>query len=154
KITEFQLLGRLKDSMGPAAAQAQIDPLMAQFRRTYTEQQKTRTVTLERPALFGNLDDLGFRIIVAVLMFAVGLVLLVACANVANMLLALGATRRREIAVRIALGAGRMRIVRQLMTESIILAAAGGLVAVAFSIWCVQLLWNTVLKALAGSPFD
>ena len=154
KIAEFQIIGRLKESFAPAAAQAQIDPLLRQFQETSKEQQKTRAVTLERPSLFGNVDDIGFRLIVSALMLAVGLVLLVACANVANMLLALGATRQREIGVRIALGASRMRIVRQLMTESIVLAAAGGVLAVAFSIWCAGFLWNTLQKALAGSPFD
>jgi predicted permease len=154
KDTEFQILGRLKDPVTPAAAQAQIDPLMKQFAATYTPLQKTRTFAFERPTPFGNVDDIGFRLITGALMFAVGLVLLVACANVANMLLALGTARQREIAVRIALGAGRMRIVRQMMTESLILAVAGGLMAVAFSMWCARLLANTLQKALAGSPFD
>jgi macrolide transport system ATP-binding/permease protein len=154
KDAEFQVLGKLKDSIPPALAQAQIDSILKEFSQTYKELQKTRAFTLERPALFGNVDDIRFRLITGALMFAVGLVLLVACANVANMLLALGATRQREIGVRIALGAGRMRIVRQLMTESIILAASGGVVAIAFSAWFTRLLWNLLQEALAGSPFD
>src|SRR5215467_8186781 len=154
KEADFQILGRLKASIASSAAQAEIEPLLKQFAETYTEHQKTRTFTLEHPTLFGNVDDIGFRLIAGALMFAVGLVLLVSCANVANMLLALGATRQREIGVRFALGAGRMRIIRQLMAESIVLAAAGGAAALGFSIWCAQLLWKTVQKALAGSPFD
>ncbi len=147
---ELQILARLKASTNPKHAQAEADALIRQFATTFKAREKTLSTTLQRTAFFGNTDDVRFKAFVAAMMLLVGSVLVVACVNVTNMLLARGAVRRREIGVRLALGASRGRIIRQLLTESILLSLLGGAGGLLASTWTAKLLWVSIQQSFAG----
>ncbi len=152
----FQIFARLKPSSARSTAQAQADLLVRQFAATWTPRDRTTAVTLQRTTYFPNTDDIRFRALMMAVMLMVGLVLLVACANVGNMLLARGATRQREISTRLALGAGRLRVLRQLLSESILLALLGGFVGLLLSLWTTRLLGLALDRnaALIGVDFS
>ena len=145
---KFQILARLKAVAGLNEAQGETDTLIRQFSGTYTPRDPMLSVTLQRTAFFGNTDDIRFRAGVATLMLIVGMVLLAACANVANMLLARGATRQKEISVRMALGASRNRVIRHLLTESVLLSLAGGFLGIALAMLASKLLWVAIQQML------
>jgi macrolide transport system ATP-binding/permease protein len=147
---QFEVLARLKSGVSRAKAQAETNVLVAEFLSGYRETERTKTIALQRTAYFGNTEDIRFKAAVAGVLLVVSLVLLAACANVANMLLARGAARQREIGVRLALGASRGRIIRQLLTESVLLSLLGGAVGVLLSAWASKLLWTSVVGAFQG----
>jgi putative ABC transport system permease protein len=142
------VLARLKPEISQAQAQVEIKTLM-------------RRIAQDHPAEAGNLsafvlplheyltDDLRRPLLV--LLAAVGVVLLIGCANLANLLLARAATRQKEIAVRIALGAGRLRIVRQLLTESVLLASAGGVCGLVLASGSFAVLRQLIPSELTGT---
>jgi macrolide transport system ATP-binding/permease protein len=151
---EMQILGRPLAGIAVKQAQAKLELVARQFAQTYLQRDKTTAVTLEPATFFGETNDIRFRMLVALLMTLAGMVLLIAGANLANMLLARGAGRGKELAVRLALGAGRTRLIRQLLTESVLLASLGGVAGLLLSVWTSRLAWLGIQQALQGMFWD
>ncbi|HEU5412141.1 MAG TPA: ABC transporter permease, partial [Candidatus Angelobacter sp.] len=133
----FRAIGRLKAGITPQAAQADLMTIAKRLEQQYPDSNKqveARVVPF-REQISGNI-----RPRLLVLLGAVALVLLVACANLANLLLARSTGRQREIALRSVLGASRMRIIRQLLTESLLLSSTGASLGLLGAYWCARLI--------------
>ncbi|HKW02327.1 MAG TPA: ABC transporter permease [Vicinamibacterales bacterium] len=143
----MEVLGHVKAGVSPAQATEDLNAISAYLANTYPKDDGKMVFSLARPSLFGNFLGRPIRAFITGLMLLAGLILLAACANLGSLFAARAADRSREVALRLALGAGRARILRQLFTESLLLAIAGGTLGLAASL--------VLLRALgAWQPFS
>jgi predicted permease len=139
---DFRTLATLRPGVTPQQAAAAMGVIAKRLGDQYPATDKDQTVRVVPERLARPEPAVGdsIALVATVFMLLVGLVLLVACVNVANLLLAKAATREKEIAIRAAMGAGRMRLIRQLLTESVLLAVAGGAAGAVMGIWVCRAL--------------
>jgi len=139
----FNVFGRLKPGVPLTQARAAMQTIARKLEQAYRKDNEARGVALI--PLLQTLIDPNIRgqalLGAGMMLCVVGLVLLIACANVANLLLARAGVRQREIAIRLSLGAGRIRLVRQLLTESFLMAFIAGLLGLLLAVWGRDLLW-------------
>ena len=131
------VVGRLREGVSVQQAQAELTTIMKRLEQAYPQTNTglgARVVTLHEDVIAGS------RTTLLLLLGAVGFLLLIACVNVANLLLARAVARQREMSIRVSLGAGRKRLVRQVLTESAVLGLAGGAVGLLLAAWGVRAL--------------
>jgi predicted permease len=143
---------RVKPGVSLAQARTQMKSIAARIEHDYPDSNKHWSATIDRFA--DSVVDDSLRRSLLVLLAAVGAILLIGCANLANLLLARGAFREREIAIRSALGAGRWRLVRQLLTESLLLSFLGGVAGVLLGIGLIAALKNWIPRYFLPSQAD
>jgi predicted permease len=149
------VVGRLKPGVTQPAADAQMAVIASQMEKAYPAVNKDQSLIvrpLSRMSISTNpTDDKGLRVPAILLLSLAAVVLLIASLNLANMMMAKGAGRRKEIAIRLAIGGGRRQIVRQLVTEGLILAIAGGIVGMIVASWSTTLLVGSMARL---APID
>src|SRR5438270_3116120 len=155
----LNLVGRMRPGLTIDAAKSRLPVLSQRFNAMQAaDVEFVREVQIQKPSRFSLStqpeDDGPITLIATLLMAMAGAVLLIACLNLANMLLARGTARSKEIAVRLAVGASRWQIVRQLLCEGLLLALCGGAVGLVLSTWCNDLLVQQFLHLLASTNFS
>jgi predicted permease len=163
------VVGRLKPNVSPAQAEADLNAVAAELARQYPTENEGLTFRLAKPGLIGDLIGGPAKASALGILALAALVLLASCTNLASMLTARAADRQREIAIRLAIGAGRGRVVRQVLTEALVLSLAGGGAGYLLAMFLSQALsrwrapmdfplqydvtpdWRVFLFALAGS---
>jgi len=153
--TQLMIIARLKPGLTGAAAEPALKTLAANLEQAFPVEQKDQTFISAPVSRFADSttpnDDREVKMLAPMLFGVAGVVLFVACLNLANMLLARGTARRKEIAMRLALGASRWRIVRQLLIEGFVLALLGGTVGLLVGLWSSDLLVASLSKMI---PLD
>ena len=153
----MNVIGRLKPGVSTTQASAEMNAIAARLNQSYPNERASTTTATVLPEVDGRWEDLAkvFKSASAIAMAIVGLILLIACANVANLMLARAAARRKEIGIRLALGANRARLIRQLLTESMLLSVAGGALGLLLALWVTRLMegFIPVLEYNLISPF-
>lgn len=138
----MNVIGRIKPGVTLDQASAELSGIATRLNEAYPNNRSAGTQALVMIETDGRFEDLGstFKSGGAIAMAIVGLILLIACANVANLMLARAAARRKEIGIRLALGASRKRLIRQLLTESMLLSILGGALGLLFAVWVTKLM--------------
>jgi len=144
--------GRLKPGVTRAQAAAELQVLAQRFAQAHPESEKDGEFRFETAGTLSPRDREAVMIFLGALTVVVLLVLCIACANVANLLLAQASGRQREMAVRLAVGATRAQLIRQMLTESVVLAIGGGLLGVVLSLWATRAL--STFQTPAPVPLD
>jgi len=152
----FMTMGHLKAGVTPAQAIADLNSIGSYLEKTYPKETGPSTFSLARPGLYGDFLGRPVQAFVTALMLLAGLILLAACANLGSLFAARVADRSREIALRLALGSSRMRILRQLFTESVLVALIGGAVGLLGSIAILRQLnaWQPFSKFPINVPVN
>ena len=154
----LNLVGRMRSGLTIDTAKSRLPVLSQRFNAMQADAEFVREVQIQKPSRFSLStspeDDGPVTLIGTLLMAMAGAVLLIACLNLANMLLARGTTRAKEIALRLALGASRWRIIRQLLCEGLLLAVCGGVVGLILSVWCNNLLLHSLATLLNNVNFS
>ena len=146
----FEVVGHLKPGVTPEQAIADLNSIGADLEKTYPQEETHLNFALARPGLYGNFLGGPITAFVSGLMILAGLILLAACANLGSLFAARAADRSREVALRLALGASRSRILRQLFTEAIMISLVGGTVGLSGSV--VLLRWLSVWQPFPRFP--